>query len=129
MLTRKKPIFENENGEKQNLSNYFLWVIGERPLEEVVDKQILSVESEEAIGSMVRLAEECLSLTRGDRPTMKDVEMRLQMLRGRQSVAPPRCDGERLSGLGGAVPVPAGQNGSRRYSLEQEFLSSARVPR
>ena len=129
LLTRKKPIFENENGEKQNLSNYFLWVIGERPLEEVVDKQILSVESEETIRSMVRLAEECLSLTRGDRPTMKDVEMRLQMLRGRQSVAPPRCDGERLSGLGGAVPVPAGQNGSRRYSLEQEFLSSARVPR
>jgi hypothetical protein len=37
-------------------------VIGERPHEEVVDKQILSVESEEAIASMVRLAEECLSL-------------------------------------------------------------------
>ncbi|KXG28453.1 hypothetical protein SORBI_3005G124700 [Sorghum bicolor] len=129
LLTRKKPIFENGNGERQNLSNYFLWVIGERPLEEVVDEQIMCEESEEAIVSMVRLAEECLSLTRGDRPTMKDVEMRLQMLRVHQSVAPPRCDGERTSGLGGAVPVPAGRHGSRQYSLEQEFLSSARVPR
>jgi hypothetical protein len=42
------------------------------------------------------------------RPTMKDVEMSLQMLRGRQCVAPPHCDGERISGLGGAVPVPVG---------------------
>ncbi|CAL5030934.1 unnamed protein product [Urochloa decumbens] len=33
LLIRKKPIFENENGEKQNLANYFLWAIGERPLE------------------------------------------------------------------------------------------------
>jgi len=41
LLVRKKPIFENENGEKQNLSNYFLWAIGERPLEEIVDEQIL----------------------------------------------------------------------------------------
>jgi len=37
---------------------------------------------------MARLAEECLSLTREERPTMKDVEMRLQMLRARQGVAP-----------------------------------------
>jgi hypothetical protein len=59
---------------------------------------------------------------------MKDVEIRLQMLRGCQSVAAPR-DGERISGLGGAVMVPAGHHGSRQYSLEQEFLSSSRVPR
>ena len=76
MLTRKKPIFENENGEKQNLTNYFLWAKEERPLEGVVDRQILGEASEEAIASVAGLAEECLSLTRGDRPTMKDVEMR-----------------------------------------------------
>ena len=52
LLTRKKPIFENENGEKQNLSNYFLWVLGERPLEEVVDKQILFFTS----GSFTRIS-------------------------------------------------------------------------
>jgi serine/threonine protein kinase len=128
LLTRKKPIFENENDEKQNLTNYFLWAKEERPLEGVVDRQILGEASEEAIASVAGLAEECLSLTRGDRPTMKDVEIRLQMLRGCQSVAALR-DGERISGLGGAVLVPAGHHGSRQYSLEQEFLSSSRVPR
>ncbi|WVZ86456.1 hypothetical protein U9M48_033227 [Paspalum notatum var. saurae] len=141
LLTRKKPIFDNENGEKQNLTNYFLQFMGERPLEEIVDKQILVEASEEVIQSMARLAEECLRLTRGERPTMKDVEMRLQMLRERHAVAPgprraeeatlARCDAERITGCAGTVSVPTatGQHGSRQYSLEQEFLSSARVPR
>jgi serine/threonine protein kinase len=129
LLTRKKLIFEDENGEKQNLANYFLWAKGERPLEEVVDKQILGEASEDAIASVVGLVEECLSFTRGDRPTMKDVEMRLHMLRGGQSVALLRCDGERITEHGGVVPVPVGQHGSWQYSLEQEYLSSSRVPR
>ncbi|CAO2035827.1 unnamed protein product [Urochloa humidicola] len=140
LLTRKKPIFENENGEKQNLSNYFLRAIGERPLEEIVDEQILGEGSEEAIAGTAQLAEECLSLTRGERPTMKDVEMRLQMLRARGAAAPGPRRGEemriqarsealKVNGIIGAVPVPAGHNGTRQYSLEQEFVSSARVPR
>jgi hypothetical protein len=52
LLTRKKLIFENENGEKQNLTNYFLWAKEERPLEGVVDRQILGEASEEAIASV-----------------------------------------------------------------------------
>uniref|UniRef100_A0ACD5UDI1 Uncharacterized protein n=1 Tax=Avena sativa TaxID=4498 RepID=A0ACD5UDI1_AVESA len=41
LLTRRKPIIQNEHGEKQNLSNHFLWAMRERPLEEIVDAQIL----------------------------------------------------------------------------------------
>ncbi|GJN26984.1 hypothetical protein PR202_gb14957 [Eleusine coracana subsp. coracana] len=134
LLTRKKPIFENENGEKMNLSNYFLWAVGERrPLEEVVDAEVVGEASEEAIAGMARLAEECLSLTRGERPTMKDVEVRLQMLSGRHHAVAPRPEarkGERaMAPRGGSVPVPAGHHGSRQYSLELEFVSSSRVPR
>ena len=138
LLTRKKPIVENENGEKQNLSNYFLWAIGERPLEEIVDEQILGEASEEAIAGTARLAQECLSLTRGERPTMKDVEMRLQMLSHDASAPGPRrgvemtharSEAAKANGIRGAVPVPAGHHGTRQFSLEQEFVSSARVPR
>jgi len=139
LLVRKKPIFENENGEKQNLSNYFLWAIGERPLEEIVDEQILGEASEEAIAGTARQAQECLSLTRGERPTMKDVEMRLQMLRSHDASAPgprrgvemthARSEAAKANGIRGAVPVPAGHHGTRQFSLEQEFVSSARVPR
>ncbi|CAL5030996.1 unnamed protein product [Urochloa decumbens] len=140
LLTRKKPIIENENGEKQNLSNFFFWDIGKKPLEEVVDRDILGDASEEEIMSLARLAEECLSLTREERPIMKDVEMRLQMLRGHQGVAPRvrrddevprRREAARTNRINGAIiPVAASSHhGSRQYSLEQEFVLSSRMPR
>lgn len=118
LLIRKKPIFENENGEKQNLSNYFLLAVGERPLEEIVDEQVLGEASEEAIAGTARLAQECLSLTRGERPTMKEVEMRLQMLRTNHAAAPrARVMDEairpQIDGIVGAVPVAAGHHGTR----------------
>ncbi|XP_044973215.1 wall-associated receptor kinase 1-like [Hordeum vulgare subsp. vulgare] len=136
LLTRRKPIIQNEHGEKQNLSNYFLWAMRERPLEEIVDAQILEEAREEGVLCMARLAEECLCLTRVQRPTMKDVEMRLQILTGRR-VAPragrdeaawPCYEAAGDDSRGGVAPV-IGQHGSRQFSQEQEFLSSLRVPR
>lgn len=139
LLTRKKPIIENENGEKINLSSYFFWDMERRPLEEVVDAEIIGEASKEAILSMVQLAEECLSLTREKRPTMKDVEMRLQMLRCHQDVATRarkgnelthrRREAERINRSSSAIPVSASHHGSRQYSLEQEYILSSRVPR
>ncbi|CAM0952977.1 unnamed protein product [Alopecurus aequalis] len=130
LLTRRKPIIENEHGEKQNLSNYFLWAMRERPLEETVDAQILEEGTEEGVMCMARLAEECLSLTRVERPAMKDVVMRLQLITGRRAAprARPRCEAPEDFGRGGVVSV-VGQHGSRQYSQEQEFVSSLRVPR
>ncbi|CAN6249422.1 unnamed protein product [Urochloa humidicola] len=131
LLTRKKPIIENENGEKQNLSNYFLWVMRERHVEEIVDDQVSVEASDGEIMSFSRLAKECLNLRREARPTMKDVEVRLLILKRRPGdgeVRPP-CEVEQ-SGIEhpGVVPV-AGQDGTRQYSLEQEFASSLRIPR
>ncbi|KAM3299076.1 hypothetical protein ACQJBY_040518 [Aegilops geniculata] len=132
LLTRRKPIIQNEHGEKRNLSNYFLWAMRERTLEETVDVQILRGGREEGVMSMARLAEECLSLTREERPTMKDVEMRLQLLTGRR-VAPRMRQEEEArpagdNGHGGIAPV-VNQHGSRQFSQEREFVSSLRVPR
>nr|CDM85849.1 unnamed protein product [Triticum aestivum] len=132
LLTRRKPIIQNEHGEKQNLSNYFLWAMRERPLEETMDPQILEEASKEGVMCMARLAEECLCLTRAQRPTMKDVEMRLQLLTGRR-VAPRVEQGEVAqpagnNGRGGIAPL-IGQNSSRQFSQEQEFVSSLLVPR
>ncbi|CAO2043067.1 unnamed protein product [Urochloa humidicola] len=133
LLTRKKPIIENENGEKQNLSNYFLWVMRERHVEEIMDDQVSVEASDGEIMSFSRLAKECLNLRREARPTMKDVEVRLRLLilkrrPGDGEVRPP-CEVEQC-GIEhpGVVPV-AGQDGTRQYSLEQEFASSLRIPR
>uniref|UniRef100_A0A0D3GEQ7 Protein kinase domain-containing protein n=1 Tax=Oryza barthii TaxID=65489 RepID=A0A0D3GEQ7_9ORYZ len=127
--------FGNEYGEKQNLSNYFLWATKERPLEEILDVHILQEAGEEAIVCVARLAEECLSLTRGERPTMKDVELRLQMLSGRRVAQEVQREAQRGNTLsrpryeaakGSEKP---GHHGSRQYSLEQECVSSFYVPR
>uniref|UniRef100_A0ACD5UC59 Uncharacterized protein n=1 Tax=Avena sativa TaxID=4498 RepID=A0ACD5UC59_AVESA len=138
LLTRRKPIVQNEHGEKQKLSNYFMSAVRERPLEETVDAEILEEGTQEGVLCMARLAEECLSLTRVQRPTMKDVEMRLQLLLTGRRVAPRarrdegawglRCEAPEEDRHAGTVPV-AGQHGSRQYSQEQEFVSSLRVPR
>ena len=135
LLTRKKPIIEKENGEKQNLSNY-LCAAKEKPLEGIVDDQILEEASKEAIMCFARLAQECLDLRRDARPTMKDVEVRLQLLKRCTAALRPRGDGEFRppgeTGRGdrrpGVVPV-TGQDGTRQYSLEQEFASFLRIPR
>jgi len=137
LLMRKKPIVENENGEKQNLSNYFLSVMGERPLEEIVDDEVSVEASSGEVMSFARLAQECLNLRREARPTMKDVEVRLQILNlkghpagpEKDEVVRPACEAEQ-GGVGrrGDVPV-AGQDGTRQYSLEQEFAWSLRLPR
>ncbi|KAL6651064.1 hypothetical protein ACP70R_009989 [Stipagrostis hirtigluma subsp. patula] len=135
LLTRKKPIIKTENGEKQNLSNYFLWAIRERPLEEIVDDQVSEEASKDEIMCIAHLAQECLNLRREARPTMKDVEVRLQLLKGRpvapskgEEVAPRREAEQGGHGRRGVVPV-AGQDCTRQYSLEQEFASSLRIPR
>ncbi|OEL35876.1 Wall-associated receptor kinase 3 [Dichanthelium oligosanthes] len=135
LLTRKKLIIDKENGEKQNLSNYFLGAMRERPLEEIVDDQVSMEASNEEIMSFDRVAHECLNLRREARPTMKDMEVRLRLMKGRPVA--PREDEEVRShyeseqgwiGHGGDVPV-AGQDGTRQSSLEQEFASSLRIPR
>uniref|UniRef100_A0ACD5UCU2 Uncharacterized protein n=1 Tax=Avena sativa TaxID=4498 RepID=A0ACD5UCU2_AVESA len=134
LLMRKKPLIENENGEKQNLSNYFLWAMGERPPKEIVDAHVLEEGNKEVIKHMAGLAIECLNLRRKDRPTMKDVEMRLQSLSARKvasgkgEVARHPYRGGRHDGRWGVVPV-AGHHGTRQYSLEQEFGSSLSIPR
>lgn len=105
---------------------------------EIVDEQIIGEANAEAITGTARLAQECLSLTRGERPTMKEVEMRLQMLRTSQVVAPraridevphPRSESVKTNGIASSVPVAAGHHSSRQYSLEQEFVLSSHVPR
>uniref|UniRef100_A0ACD5Z9I8 Uncharacterized protein n=1 Tax=Avena sativa TaxID=4498 RepID=A0ACD5Z9I8_AVESA len=134
LLTRRKPIIQNKDGEKQSLSNYFLWAMRESSLKEIVDVQILEEGTEEGVMCMAQLAEECLSLTREKRPTMKQVEMRLQLLTGhrvaprakRDKVARPRYEAVEDDG---PVLVVGQQHGSRQYSQEQEFVSSLRIPR
>uniref|UniRef100_A0A452XHW3 Protein kinase domain-containing protein n=5 Tax=Aegilops tauschii TaxID=37682 RepID=A0A452XHW3_AEGTS len=85
LLLRREPIFTTESGSKENLANYFLSEIKVRPIKEIVAAQICEEATEEEIKSVASLTEMCLRLRGEERPTMKEVEMTLQLLRTKRS--------------------------------------------
>lgn len=103
LLLRKEPVFTAESGLKQNLSNYFLEKIKARPIRDIVPAQINEEATDEEIDNISSLAAMCLSLQGEERPTMKQVETKLQILRGKRLAA---------------YPVSTGNNEERRSVLK-----------
>ncbi|CAO2186722.1 unnamed protein product [Urochloa humidicola] len=81
LLLRKEPVFTTESGMKQNLCNYFLSEVKSRSITEIVAAEVLEEATAEEIEKVVSLAETCLKLRGEERPTMKQVEITLQLLR------------------------------------------------
>ncbi|VAI62270.1 unnamed protein product [Triticum turgidum subsp. durum] len=75
----------------------------------------------------------CIKLKGEERPTMREVEMKLGILRVNMRAAPDiaasrRCDG----GHGGSLWMPTEGvvvEASRQYTMEEEILLSASYPR
>ncbi|KAF7097550.1 hypothetical protein CFC21_099354 [Triticum aestivum] len=139
LLIRKKPVFTAESGMAESLCNYFLSEIRSRQPKEIVAAQVLEEAADEEINGVASLAEKCLRLKGEERPTMKEVETTLQQLRmnwtnssqadsaieyemqGHQSMA--------MNLAGRTYHVTSQRNQNACYSLEQEFLASASLPR
>jgi len=143
LLTRKKPIFINDLGAKENLSHYFIEGLHEGALMEIIDSHIVEEADQDEINDIASLTEACLMTKGGQRPTMKEVEMRLQFLRTkmlRKAQNLPR-NGEEIEPLlhpdarnlhAHTNPVNAVQltsQGVSGYSLEHDFESSIYLPR
>ncbi|CAL5020759.1 unnamed protein product [Urochloa decumbens] len=138
LLTRKKPIFINDLGAKQSLSHYFVKSLHEGSLVQILDSQVVEEADQEEINEIASLTEACLRVKGGERPTMKEVDMRLQFLRTkrlrkRQHLTEKEGDIEPLlcredNKLYGHIDLNnVGSSGC--YSLEQEFASSFGLPR
>ncbi|OQU80962.1 hypothetical protein SORBI_3007G214300 [Sorghum bicolor] len=144
LLTRKKPIFINDIGAKQSLSHYFIEGLQEGALMEIMDPQVVEEANQEEIHDIATLIESCLRSKGGHRPSMKEVDMRLQLLRTnrlRKAYILVEKDGEMESFM-----CPGAQNlhehidlvnatqlplpmASGCYSLEQEFVATSSMPR
>ncbi|CAL4886774.1 unnamed protein product [Urochloa decumbens] len=145
LMTRKKPIFMNDSGTKQSLSHYFTEGLQEGDLMKIIDSQIVEEADHGEIDDIVSLAQACLKTRGVERPTMKEVEMRLQFLRTKRirktQTLPGNNDGEigyflcpearnshaQLE-LANVTRLPP-EKTSRGYSQEKEFASSISMPR
>jgi serine/threonine protein kinase len=123
LLLRKKPVFTSDSGLVQNLSNYFRQALAEKDITDIVASQVISEATEEEIHSVASLAEMCLRPRGEERPTMKEVEMELQILRKKRLMN--SCQPYNTE-LGERVNVPVGVEPN---SLEEEFMESATIPR
>ncbi|CAM0909654.1 unnamed protein product [Alopecurus aequalis] len=139
LLMRKQPVFTADDGMKENLCNYFFSEIKSRKPKDIAAAQVLEEATEEEINMVASLAELCLRLKGDERPTMKQVESTLQLIRGSRvnpsQVDPAGVEQEMqdhqslvLNLDGGTCDIASQSSRSVSCSFEQELLSSASLP-
>ncbi|CAL5087729.1 unnamed protein product [Urochloa decumbens] len=123
MLTRQKPTVFSSSDNVSLIALFNLLMLQDK-LCEILDPQVISEGMEEA-KEFAELASTCLSLKGEQRPTMRQVETRLERL----------LRYNRENEHGGSVELyctpsqVSNGNTSRQYSVEQEFLLSASLSR
>uniref|UniRef100_A0A0E0C1W8 Protein kinase domain-containing protein n=1 Tax=Oryza meridionalis TaxID=40149 RepID=A0A0E0C1W8_9ORYZ len=143
LLTRKRPIFLNSIGEKQNLCHHFLQRQQNNTTSEIVDVQVLEEADQWEIDEIASLAEICLRLRGEQRPKMKEVELRLQLLRSKVAKKKNRVEVSRENEIDPLLlytPSSSSVNprdfnsashndATRCYTMEQELVSWTNLPR
>ncbi|THU44895.1 hypothetical protein C4D60_Mb02t12210 [Musa balbisiana] len=133
LLTGKKPIFSIEHENKQNLSTYFLRALKEKRYFDIVEDRVMKEGTKQELMEVIQLIATCLKFKGSERPTMKEVEYKLQSLRrikknGDNHIAQSNEETKCLLSdssytLSNSVDL-ATEGTSRNYSLEKEILWS-----
>ncbi|XP_042392571.1 wall-associated receptor kinase 2-like [Zingiber officinale] len=139
LLTGKKPIYSTKTGSQQNLAINFLQTTREKMPFDLIEDHILQQVTEQELLEITSLIEMCLSLKGVERPTMKEVEYRLQGIRKtrmkKRGLSNPEGNVETESLLNlscyssSELVNQINQENSRNYSLEKEFMQSQNYPR
>ncbi|RWR74593.1 Protein kinase domain-containing protein [Cinnamomum micranthum f. kanehirae] len=85
LLTGEKVVCLNRSHDDRNLATYFVRVMKENRLFQVLEERVRSEASVEQLMAIAQLALRCLKLKGEKRPTMKKVVVDLQALRGLQN--------------------------------------------
>ncbi|KAL6897818.1 hypothetical protein ACP4OV_006777 [Aristida adscensionis] len=120
LLTREKPHIYMSSTTCESLMAQFILLKSQDKLSEILDPQVAK-ERVDQVREVAEIAAMCLNSNGEDRPTMKQVEMRLEAL---QSTAinienDPRTEEHRVN-------IHSGEenNTSRRFSMEREIMLS-----
>nr|XP_019709483.2 wall-associated receptor kinase 2-like [Elaeis guineensis] len=133
LLTGKDPISYSRRTER-TLTLDFICSLRENHLFDILDPHIVGVEGEKEIETVAALTELCLRLKGEERPTMREVEQKLDAMR---RLGKSKHDfnvlenGGMAKDLPSKIPIKDNASGAtRQYSLEKELmLSLAEQPR
>lgn len=130
LLTRVKPVFSTHSSEGKSLASHFVSMINDCRLLDILDPQIVEEEGAKDAKVVARLAEACLSLKGEERPTMRQVETTLEDVLGPNVHSSCRVSRTSQSALKDrSRNQNKGNEGTRVYSLEKEFIKSSEIPR
>ncbi|KAF3325425.1 Wall-associated receptor kinase 5 [Carex littledalei] len=80
LLTRERPLLSSRKFEGSSLIAYFRSAMKENRLFEILDPQVVNEGHRTELEAVAKLAEMCLRMKGEERPTMKEVEIRLEVL-------------------------------------------------
>jgi serine/threonine protein kinase len=132
LLTRKKIMYIS-SPEGVGLVAHFVTSLNQGELNEILDEQVIQ-EGEEEGKQVAEIAAMCLRMKGEDRPTMRNVETRLQGLLGSSEINISVVEEDQVNGLNGLTLQGGNANAgdiyySRQYSIEKEILFSASLER
>ncbi|XP_039855393.1 putative wall-associated receptor kinase-like 16 [Panicum virgatum] len=134
LLTRKMPVMYI-SPEGVGLVAHFVTSLNQGKLNEILDEQVIE-EGEEEGKQLAEIAAMCLTMKGEDRPTMRNVEMRLQRLQASE-INISVIEEDQVNELN-ALTLQGGNTNardddycscSRPYSIEEEILFSASLER
>ncbi|TVT97466.1 hypothetical protein EJB05_57288, partial [Eragrostis curvula] len=132
LLTRKKPS-SFVSLEDEGLVAHFIGLLTSGRLGDILDWQVIE-EGGKQVEEVAALAATCVKLNSDERPTMRQVEMALEGIQAKvcasDNVVSEKIDENNVRRR--FLSDPEGRSVkdmTRRYSLEEEFLMSARYPR
>ncbi|PUZ49239.1 hypothetical protein GQ55_7G310400 [Panicum hallii var. hallii] len=130
LLTRITPVFSSQSSESMSLASYFVSLIRDNRLSDILDSQIVEEGGTADAEVVAKLAEACLSLKGVDRPTMRQVEATLEDVQNsnvhhNSHITRVTQNVTKDQSYNGSK----GSEGTRLYSLEKEFIQSSEIPR
>nr|DAD21026.1 TPA_asm: hypothetical protein HUJ06_022489 [Nelumbo nucifera] len=83
LLTGKKIYSDDRPEERKNMAKYFVLSMKQNRLFDVLEDEVMHGGNHTQLQGVANLAEQCLRLNGEERPTMREVAVELDYLRGR----------------------------------------------